>query len=74
MKKSILVTFSVLIISLCEVKTSCIPRSLSLCSYKIKGSICQNILYLSKVCIYSIVDLFIFFNLMYAICNNLDEL
>ena len=29
---------------------------------------------LSKVCIYSSVDLFIFFNLMYAIRNNFDKL
>ena len=49
-------------------------RSLSLCSYKIKCSIYQNILYLFIKSLHSIVDLFILLNLMYAIRNNLDGL
>ena len=34
----------------------------------------KNARFIKSLHIYSVVDLFIFFNLMYAIRNNLDEL
>ena len=62
-KKSILVTFSVLIISLCEVNSSVFIAKF----FQIKCSICQDIpkMFIKKL--HSIVAPLIFFNLMYEI-------
>ena len=71
-KKSILVTFCAFFSN----SARCILWSLSLCSYKIKSTICENLLIFFSKTLHIIITPNICFtgNPMCEICNNLDEL